>query len=129
MYKRQIKSGVIVYNGTSGTVGSDTPGTGSNTGPAIEQDTTVTITLGNTGATYKYKRNTARTSGSGAITYNGGISAGNGTISITSSFKGEKSFTLSYGGTGDQFNVGISVLDNRTSAVLSAVTVNTEDGS
>ena len=121
---RSMQTGVVVYNGTSGTVGSGSPGTGSDTGPTIGQDATVTITLENTSTTYKHKRNTARTSGGGAITYNGGISVGNETISNTSSFTGEKSFTLSYGGTGDQFDVGVSVLDNTTSAVLSAVTFN-----
>ena len=96
----------------------------SDIGPAVDQDTTVTITPEDINTAYKYKVETTRTNGSGAIKYNNGISAGSGTISMTSGFTGEKSFTLSYAGSGDTFDIKVSVLNSNTDAVLSTVTFN-----
>ena len=85
--------------------------------PAVNELTVLKIIPGTTNNAYNYKINTVRTLGIGAIQF-GGITATNGYITMTGVLSGEATFNLSYLGSGDKFDIGVSILDGITNATL-----------
>ena len=64
----------------------------------------LTITPLDLSVNYKYQLVTSRSAGSGSIGYNG-LSSGNGSLSMSSAFSGEKSFEFNFETAGDIFEI------------------------